>query len=126
MLRAHPPFRSAATGRAAVSSAHPVATNAGLEMLAKGGNVVDAAVAVSFALGVVEPDASGPGGYGQMLVYQRDMDRPQLIEFMSRAPEDAGLADTALVQNGRLPDDGPVLVNVPGTVAAMHIAWATF
>ena len=91
MLREHPPYRQAATGRAAVSSAHPVATAAGVEMLAKGGNVVDAAVAVSFALGVVEPDASGPGGYGQMLIYKKGMDRPQLIEFMSRVPEDAGL-----------------------------------
>jgi gamma-glutamyltranspeptidase len=126
MLRAHPPYRQAASGRAAVSSAHPVATAAGVEMLAKGGNVVDAAVAVSFALGVVEPDASGPGGYGQMLVYQRSMDRPQLIEFMSRVPEDAGLNNTALVPNGRFPDGGPVLVNVPGTVAAMYLAWQKF
>jgi len=126
MLRAHPPYRQSATGRAAVSSAHPVATAAGVEMLAKGGNVVDAAVAVSFALGVVEPDASGPGGYGQMLVYQKTMDRPQLIEFMSRVPEDAGLDNTALVRNGRLPDGGPVLVNVPGTVAAMYLAWQKF
>ena len=74
-----------------MSSAHPVATAAGVEMLAKGGNVVDAAVAVSFALGVVEPDASGVGGYGQMLIYQKGMDRPQLIEFMTRVPEDGGL-----------------------------------
>jgi gamma-glutamyltranspeptidase len=126
MLREHPPYRQAATGRAAVSSAHPVATAAGLEMLAKGGNVVDAAVAVSFALGVVEPDASGPGGYGQMLIYQTGMDRPQLIEFMSRVPEDAGLSNTALLQNGRLPDGGPAVVNVPGTVAAMRLAWEKF
>jgi len=126
MLRAHPPYRQSATGRAAVSSAHPVATAAGVEMLAKGGNVVDAAVAVSFALGVVEPDASGPGGYGQMLIYEKSMDRPQLIEFMSRVPEDAGLGNNSLGQNGRLPDDGPMLVNVPGTVAAMHLAWQKF
>ena len=126
LLREHPPYRQPASGRAAVSSAHPVATAAGLEMLAKGGNVVDAAVAVSFALGVVEPDASGPGGYGQMLIYQQSMDRPQLIEFMSRVPEDAGLGNTALLRNGRLPDGGPVVVNVPGTVAAMYLAWQRF
>ncbi|HEV8449768.1 MAG TPA: gamma-glutamyltransferase [Gemmatimonadaceae bacterium] len=126
MLREHPPYKQSATGRAAVSSAHPVATAAGLEMLAKGGNVVDAAVAVSFALGVVEPDASGPGGYGQMLVFTQGLERPQLIEFMSRVPEDAGLTNTSLLTNGRLPDGGPVLANVPGTVAAMHLAWQKF
>ena len=122
MLRERPPYRASATGRAAVSSAHPVATAAGLEILRKGGNVVDAAAAVSFALGVVEPDASGPGGYGQMLVYRTEMAAPQLIEFMSRVPEDAGLSNAELAPGGRLPDDGPVLVNVPGTVAAMHLA----
>lgn len=126
MLREHPPYRQSATGRAAVSSAHPVATAAGVEMLAKGGNVVDAAVAVSFALGVVEPDASGPGGYGQTIVYLKTMDRPQLIEFMSRVPEDAGLDNTSLLTNGRLPDGGPVVVNVPGTVAAMRLAWEKY
>ena len=126
MLREHPPYRQSATGRAAVSSAHPVATAAGVEMLAKGGNVVDAAVAVSFALGVVEPDASGLGGYGQTIVYLKSMDRPQLIEFMSRVPEDAGLDNTSLLVNGRLPDGGPVVVNVPGTVAAMRLAWEKY
>ena len=126
MLRERPAYRQAASGRAAVSSAHPVATAAGLEILSKGGNVVDAAVAVSFALGVVEPDASGVGGYGQMLVFQKGMERPQLIEFMSRVPEDAGLGNTSLLQGGRLADGGPVLVNVPGTVAAMYLAWQKF
>lgn len=126
MLRQHPPYRQPAMGRAAVSSANPVATAAGLEMLSKGGNVVDAAVAVSFALAVVEPDASGPGGYGQMLVYRKGMDKPQLIEFMTRVPEDAGLENTKLLQNGRLPDGGPVVVNVPGTVAAMYLAWQQY
>jgi len=126
MLREHPPYRQSASGRAAVSSAHPVATAAGVEILAKGGNVVDAAVAVSFALGVVEPDASGPGGYGQMLVFTKGMDRPQLIEFMSRVPEDAGPTNTTILQAARQPDGGPVLANVPGTIAAMRLAWEKF
>lgn len=126
VLRQHPPYRASATGRAAVSSAHPVATAAGLEILAKGGNVVDAAAAVSFALGVVEPDASGLGGYGQMLVYRNEMTAPALIEFMSRVPEDAALSNADILQAGRLPDDGPVLANVPGTVAAMHLAWKKY
>lgn len=126
MLRERPPYRASATGRAAISSANPVATAAGLEILRRGGNVVDAAAAVSFALGVVEPDASGPGGYGQMLVYRKEMTSPKLIEFMSRVPEEAGLDNGALLDNGRLPDDGPVLANVPGTVAAMYLAVSTY
>ena len=126
MLRERPPLREPATGRAAVSSAHPVATAAGLEILRKGGNVVDAAVAVSFALGVVEPDASGPGGYGQMLIQTTGAERPALIEFMTRVPEEATLANAALMTDGRYPDDGPVLANVPGTVAGMHSAWKQF
>src|SRR4029077_8264762 len=96
-LRERPPLRDAATGHAAVSSAHPVATAAGLEVLRKGGNVVDAAVAVSFALGVVEPDASGPGGYGQMLIQTPGAEHPALVEFMSRVPEEATLANAALL-----------------------------
>jgi len=126
MLAERPPLRASATGRAAVSSAHPVATAAGLEVLGKGGNVVDAAVAVSFALGVVEPDASGVGGYGEMLVFTKGMARPALFEFMGRVPEDASLANGALLQNGRYPDDGPVLPVVPGTVAGMHAAWQKY
>ncbi|MEP6732125.1 MAG: gamma-glutamyltransferase [bacterium] len=126
MLRERPTLRDPATGSAAVSSAHPVATAAGLELLRKGGNVVDAAVAVSFALGVVEPDASGLGGYGQMLVQLRSMDRPVLIEFMTRAPEEATLANGALLRRGTSPPDGPVLVNVPGTLAGMELAWKKY
>ena len=52
MLAEHPAYRQSASGRAAVSSANPVATEAGLAVLRAGGNVVDAAVAVSFTLGV--------------------------------------------------------------------------
>ena len=121
MLQTRPPLRNAATGRAAVSSASPVATAAGLEILRQGGNVVDAAVAVSFALAVAEPDASGPGGYGQMLVYQRGMPQPHLIEFMTRVPEDASLENMPT-----LPTERPAMANVPGTVAGMYRAWQQF
>jgi gamma-glutamyltranspeptidase len=88
--------------------------------------VVDAAVAVSFALGVAEPDASGVGGYGQMLVLLKGMDEPALIEFMTRVPEDASLSNASLNPGGDYPDDGPVLANVPGTVAGMYEAWKRF
>ncbi len=126
MLKERPPLRQSATGRAAVSSAHPVATEAGLEMFRAGGNVVDAAVAVSFALCVVEPDASGIAGYGEMVITLSSMAKPTLIEFMSRVPEDAPLSNTSLLQNGRYPVDGPVLANVPGTVSGMYAAWEKY
>lgn len=126
MLQDRPSLRNAATGRAAVSSAHPVSTEAGLEILRAGGNVVDAAVAVSFALGVVEPDASGVGGYGEMVIASSKLEKPTLIEFMSRVPEEASLSNTSLLVNGRYPSDGPVLANVPGTVAGMHAAWQKY
>ncbi|MGQ0648499.1 MAG: gamma-glutamyltransferase, partial [Gemmatimonadaceae bacterium] len=125
-LTERPPLRDQAEGRAAVSSAHPVSTAAGVEILEKGGNVVDAAVAVSFALGVVEPDASGVGGYGEMLVQLKGMSTPTLLEFMARVPEEATLSNAALLQEGRYPPDGPILAMVPGTVAAMHTAWKRF
>ena len=126
LLSERPTLRPEATGRAGVSSANPHATAAGIEILKRGGNVVDAAVAVSFALGVVEPDASGVGGYGEMVVYRRDMDKPVVIEFLTRVPEHASLTNGALLENGRLPTDGPVLANVPGTVAGMYMAWERY
>jgi gamma-glutamyltranspeptidase len=126
MLRERPALKALASGRAAVASAHPVATNAGLEILRAGGNAIDAAVAVSFALGVVEPDASGVGGYGEILISSPKLGKPALVEFMSRVPEDATLSNPSLLTNGRYPVDGPVLANVPGTVAGMYAAWKKY
>ena len=61
-----------------------------------------------------------------MLVYHKGVPRPRLIEFMSRVPEYSGLGNTTLIRNGRLPNSGPVVVNVPGRVAAMYLAWRKF
>ncbi len=126
IIQHHPQMRSEVSSSAGVSSANPLATAAGAKMLSKGGNVVDAAVAVSFALGVVEPDASGVGGYGEMVLYLTGMAEPVVIEFLTRVPEHAGLDNAALLENGSLPRDGPVVANVPGTVAGMWKAWKEF
>ncbi|WP_170110176.1 gamma-glutamyltransferase [Flavilitoribacter nigricans] len=123
LLRQRPPLREEKRGKAGISSAHPLATAAGLRILEQGGNVVDAAIAISFALGVVEPDASGLGGYGEMLIYLKDMESPTCIEFLTRVPE-AGSLTNGQLQN--LPGSGPMLVNVPGTVAGMELAWQKY
>jgi gamma-glutamyltranspeptidase/glutathione hydrolase len=69
-----------------VSTAHPLATRAGLEVLEAGGNAFDAAVAVSAALGVVEPMMSGVGGYGAIVVYDAGSGETRFLEVGSRAP----------------------------------------
>jgi gamma-glutamyltranspeptidase / glutathione hydrolase len=69
-----------------VSSAHPLATQAGLEVLENGGNAFDAAVAVAAALNVVEPEMSGVGGYGAIVVYSAEEGKTRFLEVGSRVP----------------------------------------
>jgi gamma-glutamyltranspeptidase/glutathione hydrolase len=73
--------------RGMVSSAHPLATQAGLEILRKGGNAFDAAVAVAAALNVVEPMMSGMGGYGTILIYDAATAKVRFLNSSGRIPK---------------------------------------
>jgi len=75
-----------APGRAAIATAHPLATEAGLEILAAGGNAFDAAVAVSAALAVVEPNGSGLGGGGFYLLHRASDGLDVFVDAREVAP----------------------------------------
>lgn len=106
---------------AAIASAHPLATAAGHEVLAAGGNAFDAAVAVSAALAVVEPASSGLGGGGFWLLHRQD-GIELMIDGREKAPQ-AASRDMYLDKDGRVvPNasvDGALAAGVPGTVAAL-------
>jgi gamma-glutamyltranspeptidase len=115
-----PPILPAVTSRGGlVVSAHPLASEAGARVLRAGGNAVDAAIAASFALGVVEPDASGIGGDGMALVWRAGAQAPIVVDFKDQAPAAAALDHPAVLRDGRLVDHGPASLNVPGVVAGM-------
>jgi gamma-glutamyltranspeptidase/glutathione hydrolase len=102
-----------------VSSAHPLATQAGIEILKKGGNAFDAAVAVAAALNVAEPMMSGMGGYGTILVYHKDSDRIRFLDSSGKIPA-AVDADVFRPPTPNYEDNrrGPKAVSTPGNVNA--------
>ena len=117
---------SVTSSRAVVVSAHPLASEAGRQILERGGSIVDAAIAVSFALGVVEPDASGIGGDGQAILFLTGMSEPTVIEFKDQTPRGATLDAPGLLRAGRLPIDGPMSVNIPGVVAGLDFLYTKY
>ena len=107
-----------------VSSAHPLATRAGLEILEDGGNAFDAAVAVAAALNVVEPEMSGIGGYGAIVVFDAKEGRSRFLEIDSSAPAklDSSIfhPPTPNYLENRC---GAPVVSTPGNLKAWETLW---
>lgn len=108
----------------AIASAHPMATQAGMQILDAGGNAFDAAVAVSAALAVVEPYSSGIGGGGFWLLHRASDARQVMLDGRERAPQ-AAQRDLYLDAQGNvvpgLSMDGGLAAGIPGEPAAL--AW---
>ena len=112
--------------QAVVASASAAATDAGLEVLAAGGNAFDAAVAVSATLGLVEPESSGLGGGAFLLLHLAEGNRQVFVDARERAPG-AATRDMFLDAEGkprdRLSVDGALAAGIPGLPAALdHLA----
>jgi gamma-glutamyltranspeptidase/glutathione hydrolase len=111
-----------------VVTAQHLASDVGVEILKKGGNAVDAAIAVGYALAVVYPTAGNIGGGGFMTVRLAD-GRTSFLDFRERAPLAATktmyLDDTGEIAKGRS-TDGYLAVGVPGSVAGFETARTRF
>ncbi|MCC7427055.1 MAG: gamma-glutamyltransferase [Alphaproteobacteria bacterium] len=104
----------------AVVANHPLAAQAGMQVLLRGGNAVDAAVAVGFAIGVAEPQGSGLGGDGFMLIAMRGSGRVELANGTGTAPA----AATASAYRDGIAKTGPRAASVPGIVDGLCLAHA--
>ena len=107
-----------------VVSAHALASEAGVEIMKKGGNAIDAAIATGLALAVVQPGAGNIGGGGFMVVVMKD-GRSFAFDFREKAPA-AARKDMYLDANGKYiknsNHEGYRAVGVPGTVAGFDLA----
>ena len=108
-------------GKSAIASAHALATEAGFEVLAKGGNAFDAAIAVGSVLSVVEPQSSGIGGGGFFLLHRAADGRDVFLDARETAPAASRSALWADAE-GKLDRDksinGPLSAGIPGEPAA--------
>jgi len=106
----------------AIASAHPLATEAGMQVLRDGGNAFDAAVTVTAVLAVVEPFSSGIGGGGFWLLHRASDNKQVMLDGRERAPlashRDMYLDEDGDVVHG-LSMNGPLSAGIPGQVAAM-------
>ena len=112
--------------QAAIASAHPLATQAGITILEQGGNAFDAAIAVTAALAVVEPYSSGIGGGGFYLLHEASNNKHVMIDARERAPLRAH-RDLYLDENGEVIPGASITgassAGIPGIPAALvHLA----
>lgn len=108
--------------RGMVTSAHPLASEVGVAILKQGGNAVDAAVATTLAISVVEPFSAGLGGGGFLLYRQANTGNITALDFREKAPHSATQAMYLDAQGKVRPKastDGYLAVAVPGTVAGL-------
>lgn len=118
--------KAAVKTQAAIASAHPLATQSGVDILQQGGNAFDAAIAVTATLAVVEPYSSGIGGGGLYLLHQTNNDRYVMVDARERAPLRAH-KDLYLDAAGKVIKDasitGALSAGIPGIPAALvHLA----
>ena len=117
-----------------VAAQHKRAAQVGAEILAAGGDAIDAAAATSFAIGVVEPWMSGIAAGGAMVIWRAAQEKAYVIDYGMRSPAALNVADYAVVGGHdpelfawpRVKDDrnvqGATAVAVPGVVAGMELA----
>lgn len=122
LARAESPALAAHPDGAAIASGHQLATQAGMEILAQGGNAFDAAVAVSSTLAVVEPISSGLGGGGFFLLHDAASGKDIMLDARETAPAAATEA-AFLDKDGNLDRDrsvnGAWSAGIPGLPAAL-------
>ena len=106
--------------RGVVTSAHPLASMAGIRVLLEGGNAVDAAVAVGAALNVVEPFMSSAAGIGLMTVSRGGGRERLVLDFVGRAPRAADVAQATLDEMAGGPKACAIPGNMGGWLAALE------
>ncbi len=107
--------------RGVVSSSHYLASQSGLRTLQAGGNAVDAAIAVASSLNVVEPEMSGIGGDGFMLVYMAKTGKVEALNGTGAAPLSASIdrfRDTGIPPKGQGPGTSVLRISTPGILDA--------
>ena len=120
------PSLSTLSRRGMVVSEHPLASQAGLEILRRGGNAVDAAVAVSATLSVVAPYMIGPAGTGFMMVYDAARRQVDCLEFLGSKPARAASAFASGALNRRSLWQGILGSLTPGCAAGWLTAHARY